>query len=75
MEKTSKVNRPASLLGIKSMKEVGEMEKELVDMIENFDNSIEEDPQAHQKLIELGKMISEKNDIDVKEFLEDRSNC
>ncbi|MFW6305094.1 MAG: hypothetical protein ACOC1V_04895 [Candidatus Saliniplasma sp.] len=75
MEKTSKVNKPIELLGIKSVKEADDIEKKIVRVLENLEEGVEEDPEAHERLLKLGKKISEESDVKgkaVEEFLKER---
>lgn len=77
MEKTSRVNKPIDLLGIKSIKEADRMEKELIGLMDSLEEGVKEDPQAHERLLELGEKISEKSDVGeraVDEFLKERKS-
>lgn len=77
MEKTSKVNKPIELLGIKSVKEADDIEKKIVRVLENLEEGVEEDPEAHERLLKLGEKISEESDVKgkaVEEFLKERRN-
>lgn len=59
------------------MKEVDEIEKELNDLIDKLENDLEKDPQAHKRLLELGKEISDESDVKgkaVEEFLKERKS-
>lgn len=76
MEKTSKVNKPIELLGIKSVKEADDIEKKIVRVLENLEEGVEEDPEAHERLLKLGEKISEESDVKgkaVEEFLKERN--
>ena len=76
MEKTSKVNKPIELLGIKSVKEADDIEKKIVQVLEDLEEGIEEDPEAHKRLLKLGKKISRESDVKgkaVEEFLKERN--
>lgn len=75
MEKTSKVNKPIELLGIKSVKEADDIEKKIVRVLENLEEGVEVDPEAHKRLLKLGEKISEGSDVKgkaVEEFLKER---
>jgi len=77
MEKTSKINKPITLFGIKSIRDANEGEKKLYHLLEDLDKGIEEDPEAHEKLKKLGKKISKKSDLKgnaVDRFLEERKS-
>lgn len=77
MEKTSKVNKPIELLGIKPVKEADDIEKKIVRVLENLEEGVEEDPEAHERLLKLGEKISEESDVKgkaVEEFLKERRN-
>ena len=59
------------------MKEVDEIEKELNDLMDKLENDLEKDPQAHERLLELGEKISNRSDVGKKavdEFLEERKS-
>ncbi len=76
MEKTSKVNKPIELLGIKSVKEADDIEKKIVQVLEDLEEGIEEDPEAHKRLLKLGEKISRESDVKgkaVEEFLKERN--
>lgn len=52
--------------------EYDRMEKELIGLMDSLEEGVEEDPQAHERLLELGEKISEKPDMGeraVDEFL------
>ncbi len=75
MEKTSKVNKPVNLLGIKSMKEADGVEREIVQILDDLEEGVKEDSEAHKRLLELGEKISKKSGLDgkgVEEFLKER---
>ncbi|MFO7992354.1 MAG: hypothetical protein R6U61_08720 [Thermoplasmata archaeon] len=77
MEKTIKVDKPISLFGIKSVKSAGILEKNLVELLDSLPEGIETDPKAHEKLLLLGKKISQKANFKgspVDEFLKDRKS-
>ncbi len=55
------------------MKEVDETE--LIGLMDKLEDDFEKDPQAHEKLLELGEKISDRSDVGEKvidEFLKDR---
>lgn len=78
MEKTSKVNKPISLLGIKSVKDADTVEKGMVQILEGLEEGVEGDPEAHDRLLKLGEKISNVSDIGkkaVEEFLRERNSA
>ncbi len=75
MGKMSKFNKPVNPLGIKSMKEADGVEREIVQILDDLEEGVEEDSEAHKRLLELGEKISKKAGLDgkgVQEFLKER---
>jgi len=76
MEKITRKERPVSLIGILPKKEMTKIEEVLVrTMFLIEEGNIKKDPKAHERLLDLGKMISEQDSWssvrgkEVEEFL------
>lgn len=57
------------------MREVDRIEKKLESLMKSLEEGVEEDPEAHERLLKLGEEISDKSDLSEKavdEFLKDR---
>ncbi|MFW5907166.1 MAG: hypothetical protein ACOCTR_02280 [Candidatus Natronoplasma sp.] len=57
------------------MKEADRIEKKLESLMKSLEEGVEEDPEAHKRLLKLGEEISDKSDVGEKavdEFLKER---
>ncbi|MFP3871270.1 MAG: hypothetical protein ACLFVL_00105 [Candidatus Aenigmatarchaeota archaeon] len=59
------------------MKEADRIEKKLESLMKSLEEGVEEDPEAHKRLLKLGEEISDKSDVGEKavdEFLKERKS-